>query len=796
MRATTAARAPAAASVIQSNSIDLDRSWTRRFVLGVLAKRYGSTPSAEALIEHALQHDEEDRWQYRALSTLNLPSQDWRHFAAKTHDALAKRWKLSDKQLDDTSATCILQLLSEFACGDGMLSEEALLELNLVMRRLPGAPSHVEHPVHMERLLHLMGYCEPGDNIRRAAYKGELYYPPEAEAVKGAFLDGRLQQDGGDPYDALRDWHKGPAYAIDSATTSEVDDAIGVYNDPKTGEEYFVVYVSDATVYCPFDSPLEQLTARYLTTTTYLPEGVYFMLPQPIIEAATLREDRPCRTFNIRFQIDAKTGELKNYSIGVGWLRKMRRITYDQVQALLERQKRSMPSLVTGVVRPPSLDGDDDGAAGGAATRLAPHQQPPAWLKKADTKRLRRIYATARLRFQCRLRNAAGHGKAMIDTSLPEPLIKVKGTEVVSLTDQIVSTHDARLAVAELMIAANEVCSRIAQANGIPLPFRGTRLLSSDHEAALCYKEPQGVIDVGSLDPSYTFLAEAMQHSVRRLSAVTRAVYYHEPLYHTGLDTTFYTHSTSPLRRYADMLVHHQLKVLVWKQFYSSGGGGGRKNNKRGRRSSSSSSSAIAQKGKVRGVRPNLDQPIPEYLMADLCSEMTSKQEEANELQDSSSRYWTLRYVQDLLQQASSSSSRRRFVCFIGTTRFVGSAPAYSRFQCSVEDALAILYLPFFPTPTSGGERSPSVPSARSTVQPYGEFMYVSDVYLPELQLPCTVCHCRPDLRVGVVAECEVVTVMPTQGVLELRLVAVRGGGDERDFESLWVGGVVSHLDA
>ncbi|EPY27851.1 mitochondrial exoribonuclease DSS-1 [Strigomonas culicis] len=708
---------PRTVKVVQFSGTYLNKQWTRRFILGTLLQRYDA----------ARLRDTGGRAGGRSDAAL-----------LRVQRLASDVWQLPAKPLDPVSERRIFRLLARYACGEGALSDEALRELRWVLRALPDAPAPIDDPRQVERLLGALHYVEPGDNLRRLSYAGALHYPPQAHALMEPHLAPRIQRDGGDPFDPIREVCDGPGYAIDSATTSEVDDAIGLEVDPATGAEVFTVYVSDATVYCPFDSALEQVTARLLTTTTYLPEGVFFMLPKPIVEAATLREDRPCRTFNIRFQVHPATGELHRYSVHVGWLRRLRRITYDQVQALLT----------------------PDGAGG------AP--PPPAWLQPQDAQRIKRIHEVARLRFAARMRRSDAGGRA-VEANLPEPLIRVAGTRVVSVADQILSTQDARLAVAELMIAANEVCSRVGQAHGIALPYRGTRSLSTDHQVAKYFAEPQGVATAASLDRGTRFMAEAIVRTVRRLSAVTRAIYHHAPLHHAGLDTTFYTHSTSPLRRYADMLVHHQLKVLLWAQHKSAPGG---------RRHTAVS---MSDGGSARPPPLFALPPIAEHTMASLCQMISNKQQQSSLLQDSSSRFWILRFMSDLLAR----DPRRRFVCLVGDTRRVAAAPAYRPAAAAPFDGLLAALQPPRGDAAAAAAEAPAAPCA-----------YVSDLYLPELQFTHTVPHHNAEVRVGALVDCEVTAVLPTQGLLEMRVVAVRRGIDERQGERLWMGSAVSVLDA
>ncbi|ORC85453.1 putative mitochondrial exoribonuclease DSS-1 [Trypanosoma theileri] len=718
----------------------LNTTWTRKFILGSLLQRYDPLQGDDTLVPPSPQKVNESAALDKELLRLQR--------------TLAEVWSLPVQPLDSLSEARILRLLARYAAGEGALATEALDELNRVLSCIRGAPQHVEDPRHMEHLLQALQYVKPGDNLRRVAFAGDLHYPPSALSYMHAHLGEDVQLDGGDPFDCIREHMDGPAYAIDSATTSEVDDAIGVHTDPSTGEEYFMVYVSDATVYCPFDSPLEQVTARLLTTTTYLPEGVFFMLPKPIVEAATLREDRPCRTFNIRFQIDEATGDVKNYSVGVGWLRQLRRITYDAVQSL--------------------YDGETEKHTDATTTTTATSSSP-AWMTVTDKHALQRIFQAAQRRFEARQLRSR---ERFIDANLPEPLIKVSKTRVLSVEDQIIATKDARLAVAEMMIAANEVCSRVAQANHLPIPYRGTRELSMDHQVAQSYTEPQGVTKVASLDPHYVYFAEAMQQAVRQLSSVTRAVYFHTPIHHAGLDTYNYTHSTSPLRRYADMLVHHQLKVWLWRNSRGSG-------------------RVTSLPSRKKNSLAMIEQPIAEHTMATLCSMISSKQEQSSLLQDSSQRYWLLRYIE---QNILTKNRAHRFISLVGDTRGVASAPEYTRFLPSFHynnknnDSKNHKYIGN--STLMDGFTPATVPFAGRWQQRSHEYRYVSDIYIPELQFVHVVLHSLPKVVIGAVVECEVLEVCPTQGRLILRVVKVWKGGDERQFESLWKKAILPSLDS
>ena len=510
----------------------------------------------------------------------------------------AKKWSLPARLLDASSSTAMLRQLGQYALGERRLELSALRVLDETFSAL-GHGKLSESPLEALKLLEKVRYLQPGDNLRRIVSAVRMILPEEVHACVSGHVDPV------DIYDQLRVKTPHNVYAIDSATTSEVDDAIGIHLD-QHGTEWITVHISDATTYCPYDSDLEQRSARLLTTTTYLPEGVYFMLPKPIIEAATLHPDRPCRSFDIRFRMDEASGSVYDYSVGVGWCNNVRRITYDELQDLYTK----------------------------GPNQCAPLPSTPTWASAADIATLHRILYYAKIRAAAREKRGNG-----VSTNLPEPLVKVKGTTVEYVKDQILCTKDARIAVAELMIAANEVCARIAEEIKQPIPFRGSRPLSSVHEAAMEYEPPRGMIQIASSDTRVLSLAQSIYDDYSLLSGVSRAIYHHQPLLHNGLDMLHYCHATSPLRRYPDMLVHHQLKVSV---------------------------------GRKHGLRT--DEFIPDFQMAELCASSSKQQKNARVMQKKSVRFWVLTYLQQVVLRANRDAVLK---CLVGYTYYVGSCAEY-----------------------------------------------------------------------------------------------------------------------
>ncbi len=125
-------------------------------------------------------------------------------------------------------------------------------------------------------------------------------------------------------------------------------------------------------------------------------------------------------------------------------------------------------------------------------------------------------------------------GAARID--LPEASVRVEDGEVIIRPLPKLASRDM---VTDAMLMAGEAAARFAQQNGIPIPYA---IQPTPDEI----RQPDGM---------------AQMYAYRRLFKPSRASLEPEPHFGLGLDR--YARATSPLRRYADLLVHQQLRACV-----------------------------------------------------------------------------------------------------------------------------------------------------------------------------------------------------------------------------------------
>lgn len=301
------------------------------------------------------------------------------------------------------------------------------------------------------------------------------------------------------------------ALAIDDETTVEVDDALSVESDD--GGLQIWIHIADPSRYIALGSALDA-EARRRGSTVYLPTGQFFMFPPTLASGSlSLRPDTVSCALSIGLRLDA-AGAIAQTSITPSLVR-VQRLAYSEVDDLLARFDAG-DSIMT-----PTLD------------------------------TLRRLEFVSEKRLSWRIQG--GCMQAVAPEELPDMNIVARssadapdGWDVhVGLGNASRRTGVARRIVTEGMLLAGEAVARYGVDQNIPMAFYGqTRKRElSDKEIDEC---PPG--------PCRWWLA------VRQMSP---SVVTPDPRPHEGLGLDAYIQVTSPIRRYADLALHHQLKAYL-----------------------------------------------------------------------------------------------------------------------------------------------------------------------------------------------------------------------------------------
>src|SRR5437867_7661787 len=304
---------------------------------------------------------------------------------------------------------------------------------------------------------------------------------------------------------------------IDPDDARDFDDAIQV---EKTSTDWRLgVHIADVAAYVEPASALDR-EARRRGNSVYLPDRVIPMLPERLSNGVcSLNPGVDRLTHSVFIHFD-KHGVVKSARFARSVIRSAHRLTYKQAYAIL--------------TSPP---GDQLG-----------EQLHLAWELAALLRRKR---------FQ--------HGS--LDLDFPEVKVWVdKEGRPVRL--ERVENDESHQLIEEFMLAANEAVARELKNRAVPTIYRvhenpDPEKLAEYREFVLSFDYKVGDlthrVELQRLLASINGKPEEQALEVALLKSLKRARYFSQPLGHYGLAKANYLHFTSPIRRYADLVVHRAL---------------------------------------------------------------------------------------------------------------------------------------------------------------------------------------------------------------------------------------------
>jgi ribonuclease R len=319
-----------------------------------------------------------------------------------------------------------------------------------------------------------------------------------------------------------------PFVTIDGADARDFDDAVWAEadSDPANPEGWrLIVAIADVSYYVRPGSSLDR-AAYERGNSVYFPDRVVPMLPEALSNGlCSLRpnEDRACLAFQL--WID-RNGALIRHRLTRGLMRSTARLTYEQVQNCHEGRT-------------------DDATGPLADTVIAP------------------LYGAYARLWEARVR------RRTLDLDLPERRVVVDERGRVGDIATRVRLDSHRL-IEEFMIAANVAAAEVLEAPSMPGLFRVHDQPSMDKMETL----RAFLSSIGLTFPKGEALKpEHFTRILRRvegtpdsqlvseviLRAQAQAAYSPDNIGHFGLALSRYAHFTSPIRRYADLIVHRAL---------------------------------------------------------------------------------------------------------------------------------------------------------------------------------------------------------------------------------------------
>jgi ribonuclease R len=324
-----------------------------------------------------------------------------------------------------------------------------------------------------------------------------------------------------------------PTFTIDGENARDFDDAVSIEKEKDGGVKLYVS-ISDVSHYVKEGTPLDE-DAFFRGTSVYFPDRALSMFPPELSnEICCLHPklDRLALTVELRYGADTERKGVRFYP---SVIRSDERLTYTIVRKILVDEDAELRDKFRAIL------------------------EPLEWM--------------ASLSQGLREKRMA---RGALDFDLPEPevILNLQGE-----TEDIVRAERnlAHQIIEEFMIAANEAVSHFIEERGIPSIYRVhepprqeaieefRRFIS--HLGYKVKKESDH-----SPKDLQRILLEAKGRSEEKvvnnilLRSMKWAVYSAKNVGHFGLASVAYTHFTSPIRRYPDLIVHRVLKRILLKR--------------------------------------------------------------------------------------------------------------------------------------------------------------------------------------------------------------------------------------
>lgn len=380
------------------------------------------------------------------------------------------------------------------------------------------------------KIIQVLGeHMAPGMEIEMAIHAHSIpaEWPDDAllevgkisQQVKTEDLQGRTD---------LRDL---PFVTIDGEDAKDFDDAVYCYKKPKGGFQLYVA-IADVSHYVPIDSALDKEAIRR-GNSVYFPGKVVPMLPEALsngICSLNPTVDRLCIVSEMTISAE---GKITRYRFYRAVFHSKARLTYTQVGKWLE------------------------------ANQIEPAYEM-IWPVLKDVHELYQVLLKAR------------KARGAMDFSTTETVIQFDENKKIQ---RIVPVHRnvAHRIIEECMLAANVATARFLEKAEIPALYRVHAVPDENKITAL--REFLGELGLqlgGGKKPHPKDFQKTLmsigdkpeRHLIETvlLRSLKQAQYVEKNTGHFGLAYPAYTHFTSPIRRYPDLLVHRAIAHLIDNQ--------------------------------------------------------------------------------------------------------------------------------------------------------------------------------------------------------------------------------------
>ncbi len=315
---------------------------------------------------------------------------------------------------------------------------------------------------------------------------------------------------------------------IDGLDTKDFDDAISCFK-LSNGNWKLYIHIADVSHYVKEGDPID-LEALERGTSIYLPDRVIPMLPFELSNGiCSLNPNviRACLTLELEIN---EQGENVDEKVYASVIKSDYRLTYKEVNEFYKNETK-LPKDVSKMLN--------------------------------EARELGKILRSKKLE------------EGYVDFEIKEPKIVMEGTNVIDIV--IREEGESEKLIEDYMVRANETVAKIMEDKGIPSIYRIHDKPSS--EKLLNLQELLNFANMKSIHVPFDGEPKTFGDMVREiknksfdefikmalLRTMQKAIYSSDNIGHFGLASKAYSHFTSPIRRYPDLLLHRLIRKYIFE---------------------------------------------------------------------------------------------------------------------------------------------------------------------------------------------------------------------------------------
>ena len=331
---------------------------------------------------------------------------------------------------------------------------------------------------------------------------------------------------------------------IDGADAKDLDDAISL--EVVDGNYVLGVHIADVGNYVPYSSEIDK-EAYLRGTSVYFPGRVYPMLPTKLSnDLCSLNPNEEKLALSVEMKINS-FGEVVSSKIYESVIKSKARLTYDEVQKVLKEKTQENKILSSEDVKE---------LVSASSNKLTNEIKQQLLLMDELSTKLGN------------LRKKAG----ALDLDLPETYFEMEGNKVIDVRRR--ERNNSYKLIENFMVIANSVVAKIFcgldapfvyRIHGEPSKIRVMEVVDVLNMFGLDIKQSKKV-DLPYVQKVLNQVKQTEFSEVGSsliLRALEKAIYSEECLGHFGLGLDFYSHFTSPIRRYPDLTIHRIIKETL-----------------------------------------------------------------------------------------------------------------------------------------------------------------------------------------------------------------------------------------